>query len=124
MNKNIIKYSLNVLIILFVFAFILFILDAINFKTGNYYKKVFQKSTIEGLEQNIITGADAFCESYKGSSGDLNTQCGKLTRKNCNATSCCVLTSEQKCLAGNADGPTFNTNNNGKTINCIYESYL
>ena len=53
----------------------------------------------------------------------MNTQCGKLTRKNCNATSCCVLTSEQKCLAGNADGPTFNTNNNGKTINLDYYYY-
>ena len=125
MNQNIIKYVLNVfIIVLLIFALIVFMNTiGINLNMDEPPKKLLQVITIEGLENSIKTGADAFCESYKGSSGDLNTSCGKLTNKNCNATSCCILTSDKKCVAGNADGPTYNTDSNGKTINLDYYYY-
>ena len=125
MNQNIIKYCLNVfIIVLLIIAIIVFMNTiGINLNMDEPPKKLLQVITIEGLENSIKTGADAFCESYKGSSGDLNTSCGKLTNKNCNATSCCILTSDKKCVAGNADGPTYNTDSNGKTINLDYYYY-
>ena len=128
MNQNIIKYVLNVFIIFLLIIAIIVLMNTIgiNLNIDEPPKKLLQVITIEGLkerEQPIKTGADAFCESYKGSSGDLNTACGKLTNKNCNSTSCCILSSDKKCVAGNADGPTYNTDSNGKTINLDYYYY-
>jgi len=128
MDSETIKYVLNVFIVgLIIIALIVFMNTiGINLNMDEPPKKLLQVITIEGLkerEQPIKTGADAFCESYKGSSGDLNTACGKLTNKNCNSTSCCILTSDKKCVAGNADGATYNTDDNGKTINLDYYYY-
>ena len=111
MNEKIIKYWLNIYIVaLLLLALFLFINSITKEK----------ETSIEGLEQNtenIQTGADSFCALYKGSSGKLNDACGRLTNKKCNSTSCCLL-SNDICVAGNkTDGPTFNTDKNGKSIN-------
>ena len=128
MNQNIIKYVLNVFIIVLLIIALIVLMNTIgiNLNIDEPPKKLLQVITIEGLKEReppIKTGADAFCESYKGSSGDLNTACSKLTNKNCNSTSCCILSSDKKCVAGNADGPTYNTDSNGKTINLDYYYY-
>jgi hypothetical protein len=68
----------------------------------------------------IINKSDAFCESQRGSGGSLEKSCAKLTKDNCNSTSCCVWTSDNKCRSGSAKGPTFNTDENGKTKNLDY----
>ena len=120
MNQNIIKYCLNVFIVILLIIVLIFFM---NLNIEERPKKLLQVVTIEGLENTIKTGADAFCESYKGSSGELNSACGNLTNKNCNATSCCILTSDKKCVAGNASGATYNTDDNGKTINLDYYYY-
>jgi hypothetical protein len=87
-------------------------------------KKLLQVVTMEPFSEtddNDILGtiamnkSDAFCENHVGSTGILEESCGKLTKNNCSSTSCCVLTSDNKCLAGNEQGPTFNTDKNGKT---------
>lgn len=133
MDENMIKYWLKIFIIaLLFFAISSIIMNTfgINLNTEEPPKKLIKVITIEAFQkrekdqqQNITSGADAFCETYKGASGNLNTACEKLTNKNCNATSCCILTNERKCVAGNADGPTFNTDSNGKTINLDYYYY-
>ena len=124
MDENLIKYILNVfIVVLLIFALIVFINTlGINLNTEEPTKKLLQVVTIEGLEQNpqtIPVGANAFCESYRGSSGQLNNACSQLTNSNCNETSCCVF-ANNKCVAGSARGPTYNTNNNGKTITSDY----
>lgn len=60
-----------------------------------------------------------FCKS---SSDSLKESCGKLTKKNCNATSCCIVLNGEKCVAGNQDGPTFKTNS-GEDITVDYYYY-
>jgi len=60
-----------------------------------------------------MSKSQAFCDAHKGSGGLLDDSCNRLTKENCNDTSCCVWTSEQKCAAGGVDGLTFNTNTNG-----------
>lgn len=129
MDEKVIKYILNV----FIFVLIIFALInsmGINLKDAYVLKN---ESFFEGLQtgmesdtfgiqpgtQNLATGANSFCESYRGSSAQLNTECGRLTQKNCNETSCCVFTNN-KCVAGNANGPTYNTDNNGNTNTSPY----
>lgn len=109
------KYSLNVFIFILLFLslslFIYFIFSTV--------------SSVEGLTNstglsNIMNPSAAFCESHRGSSGDLDKACRKLTRDNCNDTSCCVWRSPGKCVAGGMGGPTFNTDAKGKTETLDY----
>jgi hypothetical protein len=46
-------------------------------------------------------------------------KCDRLTTSNCNKTSCCVWLHD-KCVKGNVNGPSFNTDKNGKTIQSSY----
>ena len=119
MDDKLIKYILNV----FIFVLIIFALInsmGINLNVEEPPKKLLQVITMEGFDGSTMpTGATAFCESYKGSSAQLNTDCGRLTQKNCNETSCCVF-ANNKCVAGSANGPTYNTDNNGNTNTSPY----
>jgi cytoskeletal protein RodZ len=63
-----------------------------------------------------MSPVDNFC---KNNSASLKESCAKLTKKNCNATTCCVILNGKKCVAGNQDGPTFKTES-GKDINIDY----
>jgi hypothetical protein len=81
-------------------------------------------TTIENMEDmSFIKGPDAFCETYRGNSGALESACGKLTQQNCNSTSCCVYASPGKCVAGGVKGPTFNSDEKGKTLSLDYYYY-
>lgn len=126
-NKNFnSKYVLKV----FIAAFLLFSLVVFIHSVGLHLnepkqsKKLLQVVTMEAFTNKndstsnssiLMDKSDAFCETYRGSSGALDDSCGKLTQNKCNSTSCCVWTSENKCRAGNEDGPTFNTSAHGKT---------
>lgn len=108
------KYIIKIVIIIFIFISLkLLLLSLIA------HKLIDVPSQIEGLTTPdspvIVNKSDAFCETHRGSSGALDESCGKLTNNNCNSTSCCVWTSDEKCHAGGARGPTFNTDSNGKT---------
>jgi hypothetical protein len=121
MNVILLKFVLKVFIIVFLFvSFILFI--------NSIRLNLLQLNTIEGYETMpetniILDNKDAFCESHRGSSNILEESCGKLTKRNCLETSCCVFTSEDKCVAGSEGGPTFNSDSNGKTKNLDYYYY-
>ena len=132
MDENTLKYILHVFItVVIIFALISFVrlsLIGLNLDTPDMPKSLLQVVTIEGLQNPpdtsiVMNKSDAFCEKFRGSSGSLNDECAKLTDKNCGATSCCVLVNGKKCAAGNADGPTFNTDKNGKTKNLDYYYY-
>jgi hypothetical protein len=113
-SKHILKIFIIVLLILSLIIFINTI--GLNLNDEERPKKLLQVVTIEAMDTNIpMNKNDAFCESHRGSSGTLDESCGKLTQGNCNSTSCCVWTSDDKCKAGNIDGPTFNSDSNGKT---------
>jgi len=104
------------LLILYTAFFLLFLIYIFIFSNIFHFK--------EGIENNvIISKEDAFCESHRGKSGVLEDSCGKLTEKNCNSTSCCVWASPGKCVAGNKNGPTFNSDDRGKTIELDYYYY-
>ena len=114
------KYILKIVIVVSLILSLIAFINSIGLNLDS--KKLL---TMEGLANPpdtsiIINKSDAFCESHRGSSGTLDKSCGKLTKNNCNSTSCCVWTSDSKCLAGGAKGPTFNTDSNGKTKQLDY----
>jgi hypothetical protein len=127
------KYILKVFIVVFlIFSLIIFVNSfGLNLNDKSKPKKLLQVVTIEAMPSTIegfvnlstsilMNASQAFCEVHKGSSGSLDESCDRLTRGNCNDTSCCVWTSNQKCAAGGIDGPTFNTDTNGKTKQLDY----
>ena len=69
--------------------------------------------------------AKDFCKSFQYSDSclDLNNKCENLTSANCKLTDCCVLVNGNKCVAGNSQGPTFLTNQDGSKINMDYYYY-
>ena len=120
-----IKYILKVFIIVFLILTIIAFINTIGLNLNNEPpKKLLQVVTIEGLsslkDDIIMNKNDAFCESQRGTSGTLDESCGKLTQGNCSSTSCCVWTSGNKCKAGDINGPTFNSDSNGKTKQLDY----
>lgn len=117
------KYILKIFIIVFIILSLILFVKSVGFDqpVSDKPKKLLQVVTIEGMASSIVTTPnDAFCESHRGSSGSLDGSCGKLTKNNCNTTSCCVWTSDDKCVAGGAGGPTFNTGADGKTNSLDY----
>jgi hypothetical protein len=118
-----IKYILKIgIFVLLIFA----VMNILGFNLNNACERQ-KKALFEGLvidiqpdtRQDLATGANAFCDLYRGSSSTLNTECKKLTEKNCNETSCCVFTNN-KCVAGGANGPTYNSDSNGNTSRAKY----
>jgi len=135
---------LNIFIgVIFIFALIIFMdVININLNTEESNKKVVQVVNIEALKNNNnitdvntseITSSkpdkpdtsidlNPISDFCKSGSDSLKTSCGKLTKKNCNSTTCCIMLNGKKCVAGNEDGPTFKTES-GEDINIDYYYY-
>jgi hypothetical protein len=120
------KYILKVFIIVFLILSLIAFINSIglNLNEEPKPKKLLQVVTVEALElpntSIPMSKSQAFCDVHKGSSGSLDESCSRLTKGNCYDTSCCVWTSNQKCAAGGIDGPTFNSDANGKTKQLDY----
>jgi hypothetical protein len=118
-----IKYILKIgIFVLLIFAVMNIFGFNLNNASGSQNKSLFEGLVIDiqpDTRQDLATGANAFCDLYRGSSSTLNTECKKLTEKNCNETSCCVFTNN-KCVAGGANGPTYNSDSNGNTSRAKY----
>lgn len=107
------KISLKVFIIVIFILFFMISINAITLNMHDVSKSNIFLQLYEGFDTPLIMDkSNAFCETHLGSSGSLDESCNKLTRDNCNETSCCVWTSNNKCVAGGQDGPTFNSNSN------------
>ena len=116
------KYLLKIFIVGFLLLCIIIFINNIGLILNDIHieKELIKIITIEGLEnrQLIMDERKAFCETNKGFT--LEKSCNNLTKQNCNLTSCCVWTSDNKCKAGNENGPLFNSDSNGKTIPLDY----
>ncbi len=113
---------LNIFVVVFIILALMVLIDllGIDLRPPPVTKKLTQIVTIEGLEKIDTTirmsPADDFCTKSSKSS------CEKLTDKNCNKTSCCVLLNGIKCVSGSEDGPTFKTNK-GEKVSVDYYYY-
>ena len=131
-RSNILNIFIGVIVI---FALIIFIeVSNLNLNPDQSNKKVVQVVNIEALQNNMkdkkekveppntsinLNPVSDFCKS---SSASLKESCAKLTKKNCNSTSCCIVLNGEKCVAGNQDGPTFKTDS-GEDITVDYYYY-
>ncbi len=132
-----IRYILKVFIIAFLILSLIVFVNSLglNLNGEPKQKKLLQVVTVETtIPTPIIESLDnlststpistsksqAFCDVYKGSSGSLDKSCNRLTKDNCNETSCCIWSSNNKCAAGTVDGPTFSTNTNSKNKKLDY----
>ena len=64
-------------------------------------------SSTDTLDAKLKAG---FCKSHLGKPAELETECGKLSKNSCTATSCCVwasMNSVESCMSGNRHGPIF-----------------
>ncbi len=124
------SYVLNIFIgVIVIFALIIFIeVSNLNLNPDKSTKKVVQVVNIEALQnkqtdvQNTSINLNPVSDFCKSNSASLKESCGKLTKKNCNATSCCIMLNGKKCVHGNQDGPTFKTDS-GKDIAVDYYYY-
>jgi hypothetical protein len=66
--------------------------------------------------------SDGFCQTYSDPV-ERNNKCSALTAENCNQTDCCIVLNGNKCVAGDANGPTFLVDENGKDLDYAYYSY-
>ena len=64
-----------------------------------------------------------FCEKYRSSGRKRERECNKLTKDNCQHTSCCVYTNNNKCVAGSNHGALFKTKNGEKIDVTTYHHY-
>ena len=129
-NRNdILNVFIIVIIILALLIFIEISNIDLNAKQSN--KKVVQVVNIEALTSknnskkeapNTSINLNPLTDFCKSSSDSLKKSCAKLTTKNCNSTTCCVMLNGEKCVAGNQDGPTFKTES-GKDITVDYYYY-
>ena len=128
------SYVLNIFIgVIIIIALIIFIeISNLNLNHEPSNKKVVQVVNIEALTSNkdkekaeppnTSINLNPISDFCKNSSSSLKETCAKLTKKNCNSTTCCVVLNGEKCVAGNQDGPTFKTES-GKDISVDYYYY-
>jgi hypothetical protein len=104
----------EIILVSFIIFFVLLIINLsginMNPKTD---EKVAKIVTVEGFENTI----KSFCEVNETQPDELNKSCNKLTKENCNATSCCIWLNDSKCVAGKEDGPLYTQDENNNKIN-------
>ena len=67
------------------------------------------------------TAEDGFCNSID-TMPERNRKCNTLTLENCNTTDCCIVLNGNKCVAGDAMGPIFKTEN-GQDLDYTFYAY-
>lgn len=63
--------------------------------------------------------ANDFCKISKGDFPTIDEKCKALSKENCNLPSCCILLNGTKCVSGDANGPTYLTDQ-GNAIDYYY----
>jgi len=91
-----------------------------NSYVPNYEDSVFMSKLTRQSYTMPITNTTSvlggICNQYKNSPEQLEQACNRVNPDVCASTSCCVLIGGQKCVSGNANGPTMKVNYNDPTI--------
>ena len=81
-----------------------------NYESSVLLSKTTQMSQASPIVYNTAEMKGGFCEKYKDYPDQLEKICKTLDVNTCGSTSCCVLMGGSKCVAGDKQGPTFQTN--------------
>jgi hypothetical protein len=115
-KENYLNIAIIVVSVLFLLAIIQF--KEIDLNPPKPETKLVQQVTVEtfqDLEDIKLNSWDNFCDSCLGNFTELEGSCNQLTETNCNKSKCCVYNND-KCVAGDSNGPTYKTDKNGKLI--------
>jgi hypothetical protein len=120
-----------IIVIVVLFLLVLINIKGVDLNAPKPKSKLIQQVTVETFsidsEENIkkmmASSSENFCESYLGNSIELEKACNQLTESNCADVRCCVYGNE-KCVAGDINGPTYKTDKDGKLITMDSYYYL
>lgn len=125
--------EIGIISIFVLFLLVLINITGVDLNEPKPESKLVQQVTVEtfetpneeipNVETPIVSSSEIFCESYLGKSSDLEKGCNELTESNCGQVKCCVYGND-KCVAGNINGPIYKTDNDGKLITMDYYYYL
>jgi hypothetical protein len=73
-------------------------------------------STLGSLNSDF---KEDICTKYAGDAVTIDQKCQDLSAKNCTIPRCCVLLDGKRCMAGDANGPTFLTQE-GESLDYAY----
>lgn len=134
--SEIVDFIKEIIIIVVVVLFLLVLINikGINLNAPKPESKLVQQVTVETFTQDSIDSEENikkmmtsttanFCESYLGNSVELEKACNELTESNCADVKCCIYGNE-KCVAGDINGPTYKTDKDGKLITIDSYYYL
>ena len=127
-KENIKEIAIIVITVLFLLVFIN--MKGINLNVQKPPSKLIQEVTVEtftnedpDIKNMMSSSSDNFCISYLGNTPELEKACNRLTKDNCADVSCCIYGNE-KCVAGNMNGPTYKTDKDGKLLTMDSFYYL
>jgi len=129
MDEDLIEYILKIFIVVIIIFGIILVMNVFNIKNKQpVTKQLKEVVTIEKMTTNTdlkYDNAASFCTSHDNlpSGSTLEDSCNNLTNENCNSVSCCVLMNGEKCVAGDAQGPTFKTETDGTKRNIDFYYY-
>ena len=86
-----------------------------NYEESVFLSKLTNKPTTSEVV-NLPVNQQGFCESTKSSVIERDAKCNTLDKNVCGSTSCCVLLGGEKCVAGDASGPSVKSNYSDTTI--------
>jgi len=126
--------SKEIIIIVVVVLFLLVVMNirGIDLNEPKEDTKIVQQVTVEtfdiqeteqNIENQLSSSSQNFCESYLGDSTKLEESCNQLTKTHCGEVKCCVYGND-KCVAGDLNGPTYKTDKDGKLITMDSYYYL
>ncbi len=118
-----------IIVVVVIFLLVLINIKGINLNEPKPESKLVQEVTVETFsnddtEKVLESSSEKFCESYLGNSQELEKACNELTKTNCGSVGCCVYIADsenEKCVAGDIQGPTYKTDKDGKLI--TFDSY-
>lgn len=102
--------SIMCVLLLLILFYRNFIFISQNKGTNTDKKTITQVYTLETMSNPI----DSFCDHYESIPSELKSEAEKLTKDNCIQSKCTVWLNDTKCVAGNASGPTYITENDVK----------
>jgi hypothetical protein len=111
--------SIIIVVVIVIGIIIILQMFNINLNPAPISTKIIPIATIETMDNydSIMMSPDkSFCKLYEGQSHHLEGACAGLTETNCKSSSCCGWLDGKKCVAGSANGPTYNSDSSGKTL--------
>ena len=86
-----------------------------NYEESVFLSKLTNEPTTSEVS-NLPANQQGFCESTKSSVIERDAKCNTLDKNICASTNCCVLLGGEKCVAGDASGPSVKSNYSDTTI--------